>query len=122
MLTTEHMAAAVGHGLSRSTILVLLVLLFRSLGIINDLGPCVGLGGTVQSVFVPGRFSIFPGVCFFWLTRRRTSKLEPASFLQRTKGWILWIFSYCLLDRSGMHLQESRLKGANESLSCLLNT
>ena len=65
MLTTQHMAAAVGHGLSRSTILVLLVLLFRSLGIINDLGPCVGLGGTVQRVFVPGRFSIFPGNVFF---------------------------------------------------------
>ena len=57
--------AAVGHGLSRSAILVLLVLLFRSLGVINDLGPCVSLGGTVQSAFVPGRFSMFPGNLFF---------------------------------------------------------
>ena len=57
--------AAVGHGLSRSAILVLLVLLFQSLGVINDLGPCVSLGGTVQSAFVPGRFSMFPGNVFF---------------------------------------------------------
>ena len=57
--------AAVGHGLSRSAILVLLVLLFRSLGVINDLGPCVSLGGTVQSAFVLGRFSMFPGNVFF---------------------------------------------------------
>ena len=56
---------AVGHSLSRSAILVLLVLLFRSLGVINDLGPCVSLGGTVQSIFVPGRFSMFPGNVFF---------------------------------------------------------
>ena len=57
--------AAVGHGLSRSAILVLLVLLFRSLGVINDLGPCVSLGGTVQSAFVPGKFLMFPGNVFF---------------------------------------------------------
>ena len=98
--------AAVGHGLSRSAILVLLVLLFRSLGVINDLGPCVSLGGTVQSAFVPGKFLMFPRNVFFRLTRCRPSKLEPTSFIQRTKGWILWIFSYCLLDRSGMHSQE----------------
>ena len=57
--------AAVGHGLSRSAVLVLLVLLFQSLGVINDLGPCVSLGGTVQSAFAPGRFSVFPGNVFF---------------------------------------------------------
>ena len=57
--------AAVGHGLSRSAILVLLVLLFRSLGVINDLGPCVSLGGTVQSAFVPGKFLMFPRNVFF---------------------------------------------------------
>lgn len=34
-------------------------------GVINDLGPCVSLGGTVQSTFVPGRFSMFPGNVFF---------------------------------------------------------
>ena len=53
--------AAVGHGLSRSAILVLLVLLSRILSVINDLGPCVSLGGTFQSAFVPGRFLMFPG-------------------------------------------------------------
>ena len=35
------------------------------LGVINDLGPCVSLGGTVQSFFVPGRFSMFTGNVFF---------------------------------------------------------
>ena len=56
---------AVGHGLSRSAILVLLVFFFRALGVINDLGPCVSLGGTVQSAFRPGRFSMFPGNVLF---------------------------------------------------------
>ena len=93
-----HMMA-VGHGLSRSAILVLLVLSFRSLGVINDLGPCVSSSSGKGS-----QCSL--EMCFFWLTRRRPNKLEPTSFIQRTKGWIPWIFSYCLLDRSGMHSQE----------------
>ena len=49
---------AVGHGLSGSAVLVLLVFFFRGLGVINDLG-------TVQSAFRPGRFSMFPGNVFF---------------------------------------------------------
>ena len=56
---------AVGHGLSGSAVLVLLVFFFRGLGVINDLGPCVSLGGTVQSAFRLGRFSMFPGNVFF---------------------------------------------------------
>ena len=65
---------AVGHGLSRSAILVLLVLFFGGLGVINDLGPCVSLGGTVQSAFRPGRFSMFPGNRDLKHQERRTSR------------------------------------------------
>ena len=71
--------AAVGHGLSHSAILVLLVFLF--LGIINDLGPCVSLGGTVQSAFVPGRFSMFPGDVFFVAHSSQAHESKPAIIL-----------------------------------------
>ena len=73
--------AAVGHGLSHSAILVLLVLLFRGLGIINDLGPCVSLGGTVQSAFVAGRFSMFPGNVFFVAHSSQAHESKPAVIL-----------------------------------------
>ena len=80
-----HMMA-VGQGLSRSAILVLLVLSFRSLGVITDLGPCVSSGGTVQSTFVLGRFSMFPGNVFFLAHSSQAQQTGTNSVYSTHKG------------------------------------
>ena len=115
--------AAVGHGLSRSAILVLLVLLFQSLGVINDLGPCLSLGGTVQSAFVPGRFSMFPGNVFFLAHSSQAQQTGTNIVYSTHKGLDSLDFQLLFIGQvwnalrrisvSSVKCQVSRLRGAN---------